>query len=186
MTTTHGAVAFNSDEARFFTNTTYRITLRWGGGKAAVHIYQHQPTIDFRHEIKWADSPYEVDPDTLLIELLTRAHDAGRAEAAEHLAVQTLRQEHEPLAWHAPVDMPSRHRETHGLGDDRVTTAGPPANVVRCVKCNGPIRYFTRKPYECADCGRNIHMSDGLIRVGYHWERVGDWLTSVETVDVDD
>ncbi|WP_448323630.1 hypothetical protein [Streptomyces sp. DSM 41493] len=56
---------------------------------------------------------------------------------------------------------------------------------MRCVKCIGPIRHIDRKPYECADCGRNVSMADGLIRVGYHWEIVNDWLTSVETVDVD-
>ncbi|MFJ9158711.1 hypothetical protein [Streptomyces sp. x-19] len=61
----------------------------------------------------------------------------------------------------------------------------PPLNVVRCVECSGPIRYIDRKPYECADCGRNVYMRDGLIRPGYHWEIVGDWLTSVETVDID-
>ncbi|MET9642537.1 MULTISPECIES: hypothetical protein [Streptomyces] len=117
MATTHGAVALNSDEARYFTNDTYRITLLWGGGKATVHIYQHQPTIDFRHEIKWAGSPYEVAPDALLTAVLDHAHQAGRDEAAEHLTVHALRQEHEPLVWHAPVDMPRRHRETYGLGE---------------------------------------------------------------------
>ncbi|MFF4701071.1 hypothetical protein [Streptomyces chattanoogensis] len=66
-----------------------------------------------------------------------------------------------------------------------MTTLTPPINVVRCVKCTGPIRHIDRKPYECADCGRNVSMADGLIRVGYHWEIVNDWLTSVETVDVD-
>ncbi|MGW6745953.1 hypothetical protein ACWGDX_35325 [Streptomyces sp. NPDC055025] len=62
----------------------------------------------------------------------------------------------------------------------------PPLNVVRCVECSGPIRYpGNYQPYECADCQRNVYGSDGLIRPGYHWEIVGDWLTSVETVDID-
>ncbi|MEV7282567.1 hypothetical protein [Streptomyces sp. NPDC093111] len=65
-------------------------------------------------------------------------------------------------------------------------TLPPPTNVVRCVQCTGPIRYPAKyQAYECADCGRHIYMSDGLIRTGYHWEIVGTWLTSVETVDVD-
>ncbi|MGW1259691.1 hypothetical protein ACWD5Q_32065 [Streptomyces sp. NPDC002513] len=61
----------------------------------------------------------------------------------------------------------------------------PPENVVRCVECGGPIRYIDRKPYECAGCGRPIYMGDGLICPGYHWETVADWLSSVETVDLD-
>ncbi|MFF7021431.1 hypothetical protein ACFY97_10490 [Streptomyces klenkii] len=65
-------------------------------------------------------------------------------------------------------------------------TLSPPTNVVRCVQCTGPIRHpGHHQPYECADCGRHIYMSDGLIRPGYHWEIVSEWLTSVETVDVD-
>ncbi|MCC2278917.1 hypothetical protein LKL35_26325 [Streptomyces sp. ET3-23] len=64
-------------------------------------------------------------------------------------------------------------------------TIDPPANVVRCVACTGPIRHIDRAPYECADCARHVFMSDGLIRPGYHWEIVTGWLTSVETVDVD-
>ncbi|MGW6600578.1 hypothetical protein [Streptomyces sp. NPDC055036] len=62
----------------------------------------------------------------------------------------------------------------------------PPSNVVRCVECNGPFKRPEGKPYECADCGRNVYPGDGLIRPGYHWEIVAGWLTSVETVDIDD
>ncbi|MGW2539655.1 hypothetical protein ACWC5I_01945 [Kitasatospora sp. NPDC001574] len=62
----------------------------------------------------------------------------------------------------------------------------PPANVVRCVACDGPIRHVERKPYECAHCSRNIYERDGLIRPGYHWEITDGWLTSVETLDDED
>ncbi|MGW8630586.1 hypothetical protein [Streptomyces sp. NPDC055793] len=61
-----------------------------------------------------------------------------------------------------------------------------PSNVVRCVKCGGPIRYLEGRPYECAECERNIYVGDGLDRPGHHWEGVDGWLTSVETVDIDD
>ncbi|PPT14830.1 hypothetical protein [Streptomyces cinnamoneus] len=66
-------------------------------------------------------------------------------------------------------------------------TAEPPANVVRCVACDGPIRHIERKPYECAHCSRNLYQHDGLIRPGYHWEITdAGWLISVETVDDED
>lgn len=59
----------------------------------------------------------------------------------------------------------------------------PPANVARCVKCDGPIRYIEREPYECADCGRNVYVHDDLHPVGFHWEITDGWLTIVETID---
>ncbi|MFJ3775247.1 hypothetical protein ACIPX0_26490 [Streptomyces sp. NPDC090075] len=61
-----------------------------------------------------------------------------------------------------------------------------PDNVVRCVKCSGPIESPGDGPHKCADCGRYIYLRDGLIRPGYHWRIVEGWLTSVETVDIDD
>lgn len=65
-------------------------------------------------------------------------------------------------------------------------TTNPPTGTVRCVACTGPIQHpGDYQPYECIDCGRNVYLSDGLIRPGYHWEIVNGWLTSVETVGVD-
>ncbi|MGW1836943.1 hypothetical protein [Streptomyces sp. NPDC002067] len=115
MRSTHGAVGFNATTARFFANNTYHVLVTWGGGRAAAHIRQAQPTICFSHEMKWARNPEGVDPNALLDEVLQHAQLAGRAEAADHLAVQELRNQHEPLAWFPPSSMPAGDRARYGL-----------------------------------------------------------------------
>lgn len=50
-----------------------------------------------------------------------------------------------------------------------------PENAVRCVACNGPIKHIEGKPYECADCGRNLLQGEG-IRHDAHWDIKGGWL----------
>ncbi|MYT31726.1 MULTISPECIES: hypothetical protein [unclassified Streptomyces] len=112
---THGAVAFNASDAQFFANDTFHVVVTWGDGRAAVHIRQAQPTIHFSHEMKWAHNPEDVDPNRLLDEVLRHAQLAGRAEATDHLAVQAIRNQHEPLNWVAPVAMPAGDRARYGL-----------------------------------------------------------------------
>ncbi|GGU77009.1 hypothetical protein GCM10010211_48640 [Streptomyces albospinus] len=115
---THGAVGFNASGARFFANDTFHVVVTWGGGRAAAHMRQAQPTIHFSHEMKWAHNPEDVDPNALLDEVLQHAQLAGRPEAADHLAVQELRNQHEPLDWYPPTAMPARDRARYGLMGD--------------------------------------------------------------------
>ncbi|MEU3708985.1 hypothetical protein [Streptomyces catenulae] len=115
MSATHGAVGFNASDARFFANHTYHVAVTWGGGRAAAHIRQAQPTIHFSHEMKWSRSPEDVDPNALLDEVLQHAQLAGRMEAADHLAVQELRNQHEPLDWFSPAAMPAADRTRYDL-----------------------------------------------------------------------
>ncbi|MEU0739228.1 hypothetical protein [Streptomyces sp. NPDC006134] len=115
MAATHGAVGLNAEDARFFTNSTFHVTVLWGGGRAAVHIWQAQPSIDFRHEMKWVGDPYGVVPNELLGEVLRHSMAAGRNEAAEHLTSYDLRNQHEPLAWRSPTTLPGADRARYGL-----------------------------------------------------------------------
>ncbi|MFC9736697.1 hypothetical protein ACFVKC_02130 [Streptomyces noursei] len=112
---THGAVAFNASDAQFFANDTYHVVVTWGGGRAAAHIRQAQPTIHFSHEMKWAHNPEGVDPNCLLDEVLKHAQSAGRTEASVHLADLELRNQHEPLDWVPPTSMPAGDRARYGL-----------------------------------------------------------------------
>ncbi|MER5632136.1 hypothetical protein [Streptomyces nitrosporeus] len=115
MTTTHGAVGLNAPTARFFTNEGHSVTVTWGGGRAAVHVWQTQPRIDFRHGMKWSGDPHAVVPNELLGEVLKHAQETGREEAAEHLTMFDLRNQFEPLDWFAPVALTSRSRAEYGL-----------------------------------------------------------------------
>jgi hypothetical protein len=59
-----------------------------------------------------------------------------------------------------------------------------PSNVVRCVVDQGPIKASTdTHPHQCADCGRAVFVFDGLVKLGYHWERQDGYLVYVETTD---
>ncbi|MGC4928051.1 hypothetical protein [Streptomyces sp. DT117] len=113
--TTHGAVGLNSPTARFMTNEGHHVTVMWGGGRASVSVWQTQPRIDFRHEMKWVGDPHDVVPNVLLGEVLAHALETGRGEAAEHLTAFDLRNEFEPLHWCAPIDLPNRPRVEYGL-----------------------------------------------------------------------
>lgn len=86
----------------------------------------------------------------------------------------------ECLAHHGPVIDMIHARQDADRGARSMPA--PPANVVRCTKCNGPVLSPEGEAHECADCGRNIYECDGLTRPGFHWRIRNGWLTSVETL----
>ncbi|WP_460082551.1 hypothetical protein [Streptomyces variabilis] len=109
-TTTHAALALPASDHGAIRNESHRITVKWGGGQARVHVRQFQPYINYEYDIPWNGDAANADPSEILREVLTYSADEDD-EARLCLLVLGMGE----LDWYAPVSMRRRDRELYWL-----------------------------------------------------------------------
>ncbi|MEU5433852.1 hypothetical protein AB0G73_10805 [Streptomyces sp. NPDC020719] len=109
-TTTHAALALPSAEHVALLNDSYRISVKWGGGQARVHVRQFQPHNNDEYAITWQGDAANADPDDVLREVLKHWADKDTKARTELFALSLGE-----LDWYAPVSMPRSDRAHYGL-----------------------------------------------------------------------